>query len=330
MSASLDSAAPTNPTGQPTMAAGRGAPSTKHLQQVEQCGRGVADGNDRAAQDAAPTTRRRPRCGWCSTARARAGTPGSFRKQCTSLAAGSRPRGDPGGDHACIAQNGRTGLQRSARGGHELGMDDEVVDQVRLTAAVDHPHSQFLGFRRNVRQVGFATDGGERVRVDGGAVGDVVVAPCRPVGIARLGTCHRDTSGAFGTRMPRQGVTTTCGDVCRAFEQRLNQLGCQYAVGGGHVGATGHRAVGQRWRRSGEARIGGGGRLQRPGQLADVPRRIGARPASIEKSRRQINQTAGGVTRPVRRLPNDRRRAAEPRRRRAPHNPGRFHAFRPQ
>jgi hypothetical protein len=33
-----------------------------------------------------------------------------------------------------------------------------------------------------------------------------------------------------------------------------------------------------------------------PGQLADVPRRIRARPASIEKSRRQINQTAGGVT----------------------------------
>jgi hypothetical protein len=36
--------------------------------------------------------------------------------------------------------------------------------------------------------------------------------------------------------------------------------------------------------------------LKRPGQLADVPRRIRARPASTEELRRQINQTAGGVT----------------------------------
>jgi hypothetical protein len=35
--------------------------------------------------------------------------------------------------------------------------------------------------------------------------------------------------------------------------------------------------------------------LKRPGQLADVPRRIRARPANIEESRRQINQMVGGV-----------------------------------
>jgi hypothetical protein len=89
-------------------------------------------------------------------------------------------------------------------------MDHEVIDEVRLTAAVDHPHRQFLGFGRHARQVGFAADGGERVDVDGGPVGYVVVASCRPLGIARLVTCHLDTSGALGMRMPCQGVTTTC------------------------------------------------------------------------------------------------------------------------
>jgi hypothetical protein len=42
--------------------------------------------------------------------------------------------------------------------------------------------------------------------------------------------------------------------------------------------------------------VGRRGRLKRPGQLADMPRRIRPRPADTEELHRQINQTAGGVT----------------------------------
>ena len=96
---------------------------------------------------------------------------------------------------------------------------------------------------------------------------------------------------------PRQGVTTTWATLPRPFEQRLNQFRSQHAVGARHMDATGHRAVRQRWRRSGDARIGGGRRWQWLGQLADMPWRIGARSARIEELRRQIGQTIGDVAR---------------------------------
>src|ERR1700722_5236042 len=88
--AALDSAAPTNPTGQPTMAAGRGTPPIRISKRGNRAVGALpmattAPSSNGSHNEIAAAVRVVFHC------LANSGTPGSFRKQCTSLAAGSRP-----------------------------------------------------------------------------------------------------------------------------------------------------------------------------------------------------------------------------------------------
>ena len=105
-SASFDSAAPTKPTGMPTIAAGLGAPASIISKQTEQRGRRVADRDHRPAQPIAPEIER--------GGRARIADPGGERGNggVAERADDFVVRRQPGardtlGDHARVAKDRR-------------------------------------------------------------------------------------------------------------------------------------------------------------------------------------------------------------------------------
>ena len=105
--ASFDSAAPMKPTGQPTIAAGRGAPVDQHLEQVEQRGRGVADSDHGALEVRLPEGDGSGACGSCPTTsrgRAPARRAGGRR---TSLSRGQPAGGDAHRHHVRVAEDRR-------------------------------------------------------------------------------------------------------------------------------------------------------------------------------------------------------------------------------
>ena len=146
--ASLDSAAPMNPD---RAADDRGGPRRtvdEHLQKVKQRGRGVADGDDRAVQQRLPQRDRGRGAGGVPLLR-QLRHAWLVQEAVHLVGGGKSPRGDAGGDHACIAQDRRAGSQRGTRGRHQRGVNDQVVDQVWLPGAVDHSDGQFFGVRGN-------------------------------------------------------------------------------------------------------------------------------------------------------------------------------------
>ncbi len=91
-SASLASAAPTNPTGKPRISAGRVARPPRAFRAGETARSAHCRSRPPRRRDAAATIRPRRRCGWSSALAASAATAGSRRVQITGFSAGSRSR----------------------------------------------------------------------------------------------------------------------------------------------------------------------------------------------------------------------------------------------
>ena len=173
-SASFDSAAPMNPTGMPSTAAGAGAPAADQLEQPEQRGRRVADRHHRPVQARAATGRARPPTGSSRAAAASAGTDGSPSVQMTSLPAGSRRRVMPEATICASHSIGAPASSAARAAAHDAVAEPDVGGQVDHPARVDHPDDDPRHVGREARQVGLGPDGGERAAVDLRAVPDVV------------------------------------------------------------------------------------------------------------------------------------------------------------
>ena len=174
----MDSAAPMNPTGQPTIAAGRGRAVEQHLQQVEQRGRGVADRDDRARRGSGSHSETAAAVRVVLHSRGQAGHPlvaaGSRARRCP---AGSRPRGDARW-RPCGRRSGsaRPASARRGRAATRPGWMTRSRTRSTWPRAVDHPDGELLGVGGQAVERRLAADRRERVDVDRRAVVDVVVA----------------------------------------------------------------------------------------------------------------------------------------------------------
>ena len=139
-SASLDSAAPTKPTGMPiTAAGGVDAGLLQDFEQAKQRGRRVADHHDRSRQLLAPQLHRRRG--------ARGAELGGERRharigqRADHGIVGRQPRSrNAMGHHLGIAKNRRAGAQRRRGSGAEPSREHDVVGDIDHAAGMDDPH----------------------------------------------------------------------------------------------------------------------------------------------------------------------------------------------
>ena len=110
----------------------------EQLEQPEQGGRRVADGQHRAAEPVRPqlhaAAERVVPVRAASSAALRSAT-----SETTSLSAGSRDAGDPRGDHRRVAQHRRARGQRGMGAGDDVVGERDVLGDVDLPAGVDQP-----------------------------------------------------------------------------------------------------------------------------------------------------------------------------------------------
>ena len=154
-------------------------------------------------------------------------------EEAVHVVAGGQPAGgDAHGHHPGVAEDRRAGVSAARAGGHQVGVDDQVVDQVDLAAAVDHPDGELLGVGRHAAQVGLARGSSRTSRRRS-------PARRRRSRSAAAAGCERASSA--GTSTPRQGVTTRLG-----VERRRERRGRATPSRRRDVLAAGHGAVRQR------------------------------------------------------------------------------------
>ena len=88
---------------------------------------------------------------------------------------GQARAGDAVRDHLGIAQHRLAGEQRAARGGGEIGREDEIAGDLDHAAGMDDAHRDARLVRREAGEVGLGADDGEGAAIDLGAVAGVVV-----------------------------------------------------------------------------------------------------------------------------------------------------------
>src|SRR6478736_4822934 len=153
ISACLDSADPTKPTGTPTIPAGRGPPSL------------ICSSRWNSAVGALPMATRAP-----SSRSPHSDTAAADRVVPHALAS------------SATARSLRWQITSLPAGGHKTGVDAQVLGEVWLPGGVHHPHRDVLGVGRDSGQVGLRPDNGERLPVDLRAVRTVRIATQRPGG----------------------------------------------------------------------------------------------------------------------------------------------------
>ncbi len=158
----------------PMMAAGLRRARLQHLEQVEQRGRRVADGDHRALQPVAPQLERRGRAGGAELG----GQLGHARiaQRADHLVLRRQPRaGDAMRHHLGVAQDRRAAQRaRPAPPRPKPGansMNSATIDQA---AGMDHAHGDLGLLGREAREIGLGADDGEGALIDGGAVADIV------------------------------------------------------------------------------------------------------------------------------------------------------------
>ena len=171
-SASLDSAAPTKPTGMPRIAAGFGAPASSISSR-----RNNAVGALPMATTAPPSRSRHS-----SSAAAERVVPSFSRERgdariverADHLVARRQPRaGDAVRHHLGIAQDRRAGGERAARRRDQIWSEHDVPRRLDDAAGVDHAHDDIGFLRGEARQIRLGADDGEGLFVDRRAVAQV-------------------------------------------------------------------------------------------------------------------------------------------------------------
>ena len=148
-------------------------PLAQHLEQVEQRGRRIADGDHRAGEPVAPQLERGGRARGAELLRQAPATRGSRSVQITSLSAGSRARVMP---CATISASHRIGApaRKRARAPPRRSPWPKTMCSRRLdqAAGMDHAHRDIGFVGGEARKVGLGADDGEGALVDRGAVAD--------------------------------------------------------------------------------------------------------------------------------------------------------------
>ena len=128
------------------------------LQQPEQRRGRVADGDHRALKPGPPQLHRRGRAGGFQA-------PGQRRHfRVTDLAhhvIPGRKAGDALGDHVCVHQNRRAGLERLAARRSGRGRERQIGDDLGHGAGMHQPERQPGEVRRDACEVGLAADPGQ-------------------------------------------------------------------------------------------------------------------------------------------------------------------------
>ena len=228
----------------PRIAAGFGAPLRKHLEQVKQRGRRVADRDHRAGQPVAPKLQRRRRARGAELVRERRRA--RIAQRADHLVARRQPRSRHAmRHHLGIAQDRRARGQAPPRRGREARCRTRCdLRRLRAAAGMDHPHHDLGLVFGKARKIGLGADDCERALVDRVAVADVIVAVHReaPRELTSCATCFGNSSAVTEQRHLAVDEHVATPVAAEHGQRRGGRMGAAF-------GTTGHMndlAIGQR------------------------------------------------------------------------------------
>ena len=145
ISCSLLSAAPTKPTGKPTMAGGLGRAGIDDVEKMEQGGGGIANDHNRTCQMRPPEFNGSSGAGVGHFGRPRSLVRGSFSVQMIRSRSGRSLYDDAMAHHFGIDEHIAAGKQRPFGSRHKVRRDHQILDDLGHAAGVDHAAWQRLG-----------------------------------------------------------------------------------------------------------------------------------------------------------------------------------------